>query len=211
MLICFCAIGWQHSTFNRLFGCVFLVWRHHLRKVNKSSLRTFRRFFSAIFLSLMFLNIQINWIILKTYDQQLTLTTKKSLHIIFKWPITTPNHHNFGWPSVKRFALCYRTVVLSLCDVVVLWPNCWTDQDETWHADRPRPWPHCVRWGPSSPSPKWTAPKFWAPFYCGQTAGCIKMPLGVEVGLGLGHVVLDGDPAPLPKRGAPPIFGPCLL
>jgi len=46
--------------------------------------RTFRRFFSAIFLSLMFLNIQIGWIILKTYDQQFTLTTKKSLPIIFK-------------------------------------------------------------------------------------------------------------------------------
>jgi len=24
------------------------------------------------------------------------------------------------------------------------------DRDETWHAGRPRPWPHCVRWGPSS-------------------------------------------------------------
>jgi len=32
----------------------------------------------------MFLNIQIDWIILKTYAQQFTLTTKKSLHIIFK-------------------------------------------------------------------------------------------------------------------------------
>ena len=33
----------------------------------------------------MFLNIQIDLIILKTYDQQFTLTTKKSLHIIFKY------------------------------------------------------------------------------------------------------------------------------
>jgi len=31
----------------------------------------------------MFLNIQIDLIILNTYDQQFTLTTKKSLHIIF--------------------------------------------------------------------------------------------------------------------------------
>jgi len=31
----------------------------------------------------MFLNIEIEFIILKTYDQQFTLTTKKSLHIIF--------------------------------------------------------------------------------------------------------------------------------
>jgi len=39
---------------------------------------------------LMFLNIQIDWIILNTYDQQFTLTTKKSLHIIFKCS-STPN------------------------------------------------------------------------------------------------------------------------
>ena len=39
------------------------------------------------------------------------------------------------------------------------------------------------------------------------------MPLGIEVGLGQGHIVLDGDPAPLPKKGAEPspIFGPCQL
>jgi len=45
MPMCYRAIGGQHSTLNRLFGCVFLVWRHHLRKVNKSSVRTFKRFF----------------------------------------------------------------------------------------------------------------------------------------------------------------------
>ena len=32
--------------------------------------------------------------------------------------------------------------------------------------------------------------------YCGQTAGWIKMPLGMEVGLDLFHIVLDEDPAP---------------
>jgi len=39
------------------------------------------------------------------------------------------------------------------------------------------------------------------------------MKLGVEVGLGPGHIVLDGDPAPPPPKGctAAPIFGPCLL
>jgi len=36
------------------------------------------------------------------------------------------------------------------------------------------------------------------------------MPLGTEVGLGPGDVVLDGDPVP-PKRGTPPDFGSCLL
>jgi len=40
------------------------------------------------------------------------------------------------------------------------------------------------------------------------------MALGMEVDLGLGHIVLDGDPAPLPKNGAEPlspIVGPFLL
>jgi len=46
----------------------------------------------------------------------------------------------FGRPFVKRFALCYRSVVCPVCpvcDVRALWPNGWTDQDETWHAGRP--------------------------------------------------------------------------
>jgi len=48
--------------------------------------------------------------------------------------------------------------------------------------------------------------------YCGQTVGCIKMKLGLQVGLGPEHTVLDRDPAPPPKKGAePPIFGACLL
>jgi len=37
---------------------------------------------------LMFLNIQIDLFILKTYDQQFSLTTKKSLHIIFNGDIS---------------------------------------------------------------------------------------------------------------------------
>jgi len=89
----------------------------------------------------------------------------------------------------------------------------WTDQVETWHAGRPRPWPHCVRWGPSSPSPKGgKVSQFSSHVYCGQIAACVKMPLGMVVGLGSGHIVLDGDPARPPQKGAqPPIFGPCFL
>ena len=49
-------------------------------------------------------------------------------------------------------------------------------------------------------------PKFLAHVHCGQTAGKIKMALGMEVGLGPGHIVLDGDPAPLPKREHNPQF-----
>jgi len=46
------------------------------------------------------------------------------------------------------------SVCLSVCDIGVLWSNGWMGQDETWHAGRPRPRPHCVRWGPSSPHGK---------------------------------------------------------
>jgi len=69
--------------------------------------------------------------------------------------------------------------------------------------------------GASSPLPKKGTeppPQFTAYVYCGQTAGWIKVALGVEVGLDPGHIVQDGNPAPLPKKGAePPIFGPFLL
>jgi len=140
---------------------------------------------------------------------------------------------------------------LSVCDVCVLWPNNWMDQDETWHGGRRRPrthcvtwapsipplpkngppifgpcllWPndwiyegrprsrrHCVIWGTSSPQ-KGTTPNFSPHVCCGQMAGWIKMPLGTEVGLGAGHVVLDGDPAPS-RKGAhqQPTFWPTSI
>jgi len=78
---------------------------------------------------------------------------------------------------------------------------------------RPRPKQHCVRPGPNSPPQKGgRAPQFLAHAYCGQTAGWIKRPLGIEGALGPGHIVPDGEPAPPhPKRGhSHPIFSPCL-
>jgi len=60
----------------------------------------------------------------------------------------------------------------------VLWPNGWTDQDATWHRGRPRPRRHCVRWGPSSPSPLpemgIAVPLFLAHVYCGQTVAYLS-------------------------------------
>jgi len=47
---------------------------------------------------------------------------------------------------------------------------------------------------------------------CGQTVEWIKMKLGMQVGLGPGHIVLDEDPALPPLRGrAPPQFSPHML
>ena len=100
-----------------------------------------------------------------------------------------------------------------LCDVGVLWPNGWMDQDATRYGSRPRTRRHCARWESSSPNKGHSTHHFSAHVYCGQTAGCIKMPLGTEVDLGPGHTVLDGDLAhPLLKGTVQPsLFGPCLL
>jgi len=49
--------------------------------------------------------------------------------------------------------------------------------------------------------------------YCGQTVRWIKMILGMEVGLRPDHIVLDGDPAPLPPKngGKAPNFRPMSI
>ena len=55
------------------------------------------------------------------------------------------------------------------------------------------------------------SPRFSAHVCCGQTAGWIKMPLGREVRLGPGDIVLDGNSAPPKGAQQHPLFGPCLL
>jgi len=42
--------------------------------------------------------------------------------------------------------------------------------------------------------------------YCGQMVGWIKMKFGMQVGLGPGHIVSDGDPAAFLQRGTVPSF-----
>jgi len=56
-------------------------------------------------------------------------------------------------------------------------------------------------------------PQFSAQVNCGQTNGWNKMALGMDVGLGPGHILLDGDTAPLSQKGTEPPtnFGQCLL
>ena len=63
-----------------------------------------------------------------------------------------------------------------------------------------------------SPAYKVKGHQFSAHVYCGQTAGWMKMPLGTEVDLSPGHIVLDGDPVPL-REGAqqPPLFRPMSI
>jgi len=86
----------------------------------------------------------------------------------------------------------------------LLRPNGCMDQYVTWYGARPRPRRLCVVWGPRSPLPKRgrSSPKFSAHVYCGQTAGWMKLVLGMEVGFSPGDFVLGGDSAPLPQKGA---------
>ena len=70
--------------------------------------------------------------------------------------------------------------------------------------------------------PLWPQMAFWGPFVKRFALTCpvcdvgvlwpngwmIKMKLGKQVGLGPGHIVLDGNPAPLPQMGRAPNFQP---
>jgi len=100
-----------------------------------------------------------------------------------------------------------------ILDPCLLWPNGCIYQDTTWYGGRPQPRRYCVRWELSSPPLKEHSPQFLANVRCGQTAGWAKMSLGVEVGLGPGDFVFDGDTAlpPPKKKGTAPISGPYLL
>jgi len=109
------------------------------------------------------------------------------------------------------------TVVLSVCNVGMLWPNGWMDQDATWYGGRPRPRPHCVRWRPSFPHGKGHSsppPQLFGLCFFGQTVGWIRIPLHNEVGLGPGEILFDGTQLPRPGKGAQqhPTFRPmCVM
>ena len=126
----------------------------------------------------------------------------------------------FVQPFVKRFTLCYQTVVcpvLSLLSAMLVYCGQTVGRIKMKLGTQVSlGLGHIVLdWDPA-PSPKRgekPPPQFSAHVHCGQTAGWIKMALGMEVGLiGAGYIVLDGDPAPFPKKGqSPPIFVPFLL
>ena len=66
----------------------------------------------------------------------------------------------------KQFALCYQTVVclsvLSVCDVGVLWPDGWMDQDKTWHEGSLGPGHSILDGDPAPPPQKGHNPNFWS-------------------------------------------------
>jgi len=118
-------------------------------------------------------------------------------------PVRESSSPRVGNPRVGVSASC----------PVTLWPNGWTYQNETWHAGRPRPWTHCVRWGPGPPPPKGRTPPIFGPYLL-RPNGCMDQ-----------HATLYGGRprprrlcvrwehrSPLKKGGrSPQIFGACLL
>ena len=87
----------------------------------------------------------------------------------------------------------------------LLQPNGCMDHDATWYGDIDLGPDDIVLDGATAHPPPQRgggrAPQFLANVYCGQTAGWIKMALGMEVGLGPGHILLDGDPAAHSQKG----------
>jgi len=77
------------------------------------------------------------------------------------------------------------------------------NQDGTWYGGRPRPRGLCVRCGPSFPYRKGVQSQFSANVRCGQTTGWTKMALDMEVDLGPGDSVFNGDPATHRTEGTP--------
>jgi len=112
---------------------------------------------------------------------------------------------------------CLSSPVCPVCNVGVLWPNGWMDQDETWHGGRPRPREHCVGWGPSLPPPK----KKEGRAHSQISDPCLLWPNGWmdQDATWYGgrprprrHCVKWGPSSPPGnKRGRAPIFGSCLL
>jgi len=116
-----------------------------------------------------------------------------------------------GRPFVKRLAVCYRTVILSVCpvcDVGVLWPNSSMDQDKLGVEVGLGPGDIVLDRNPATPKERAQPVQFSACVCCVQRIGWIKMQLGTEVDLSPCHIVLDGD-SPRNGHSSPPC--PCLL
>ena len=73
---------------------------------------------------------------------------------------------------------------------------CVSDQNTTWYGGSLSLGDIELDGDPAPPPLKGHSPQFSANVRCGQTAGWTKMPLGMEVGLDPGVVVLDGVAAP---------------
>ena len=86
--------------------------------------------------------------------------------------------------------------VCPVCNVGVLWPNGWMDQDATWHEGGP--WPIVLHGDPVSPRGGGTASPIFSPCLLWPNGWMDQDATGVRL-QGPGHIVLDGDPT-LPRK-----------
>jgi len=122
-------------------------------------------------------------------DQDETWHAGRRPHCVRWGPISLPKG-----AQPPMFGLC------------LLWPNGWRDQDATWHGGRPRTRRLCVRWGPSALKNRGTAPPHVQPMsiVAKRLDGSRCHVVGSRSRLR--RIVLDGDPAPRPKKGHIPQF-----
>jgi len=126
----------------------------------------------------------------------------RTLNFICRFLILNYAHYCHFWVTICTVVcpmLSDRCLsVCPVCDIGLLWPNGWMDQNETWLAGRPRPGHIVVDRDPAPPPQKGHIHNFWP---MSVVAKRLKMPLSTEVDLDPDNIVLDGDPAP-PKTGA---------
>jgi len=86
------------------------------------------------------------------------------------------------------------------------------DQDVTWHAGRPQPWPDSVRWGTQLPTPKRrTAPNFRPISIAAKRLDALRYHLVQRYASAEATLCYMGTQLPLPKSSTAPLFGPCPL
>ena len=160
---------------------------------------------------------EIEWVALSSFNgaKFLLLASHHCIYLIHAISSSFLHHlHNLCQCITRFFNHFWATVCktvrpmllvrcLSVCDVGILWPNGWTDQDETWHAGRPRPWPHCVSWDPAARPPKGHSLPIFGPYLL-RPNGCMDQDVTWYAARpGPGDFVLDDDPAPPPQKGTP--------
>jgi len=82
---------------------------------------------------------------------------------------------------------------LSVCDIGVLWPNSWMDQDETWRGDRPRPAATLCYMETHFPPQKGHSLPICGPCPLWPNSWWLKTPLGMEIGLDSADIVLPKE------------------
>jgi len=106
--------------------------------------------------------------------------------------------------SVRCLSCCLSCPV---CNVGVLWPNGWTDQDETWHAGRLGP-VHIVLDGDAGPLPQRGNPPIFSPYLFWLNGSmdqdatwCWDRPQALDP-----RDIVRWGPSPSPKRDRVPNF-----